>query len=90
MGINIANKGTVCKPPDWGNPKNLEAYSWCINHGIYISALAEGKGNYNKLWSIQVNVNGKKVMSPKPYGPDDLYSKIFELYRFYYDKNILK
>ena len=87
MGIKA--KYTECKPPEW-TKEDLKAYSWCINHGIYISALAEGKGNYNKLWSIQVNVNGKKVMSPKSYGPDDLYSKIFELYRFYYDKNILK
>ncbi|GAH44222.1 unnamed protein product, partial [marine sediment metagenome] len=28
------------KPPDWGNPENLEAYSWCINHGITIGCLA--------------------------------------------------
>ena len=51
MGIKA--KYTECKPPEW-TKEDLEAYSWCINHGVYISALAEGKGNYNKLWSIQV------------------------------------
>ena len=87
MGIKA--KYTECKPPEWTN-EDLRAYSWCINHGIYISALAEGKGNHNKLWTIQVEAKGKKVISPKTYGPDDLYSKIFELYRFYYDKNMVK
>ena len=87
MGIKA--KYTECKPPEW-TKEDLRAYSWCINHGIYISALAEGKGYFNKVWSIQVEAQGKKVLSPKTYGPDDLYSKIFELYRFYYDKNICK
>ena len=86
MGINLANKGTVCKPPDWGNPKNLEAYSWCINHGVTISALATVAGFQCKSWVIEVTANGKKITSPKEYGPNDLYEKIFELYRFYYDK----
>ena len=85
--MGIKPKYTECKPPDW-TKEDKEAYAWCINHGIYISALAEGKGNNNKLWTIQVEAKGKKVVSPKTYGPDDLYSKIFELYRFYYDKNV--
>ena len=87
--MGIKPKYTECKPPMW-DKANKDAYSWCINHGIYISALAVGKGNYNKAWTIQVEVKGKKVISPKTYGPDNLYSKIFELYRFYYDKNIRK
>ena len=87
MGIKA--KYTECKPPEWTN-EDLRAYKWCINHGIYISALAEGQGYHNKVWTIQVEAKGKKVISPKTYGPDDLYSKIFELYRFYYDKNVVK
>ena len=87
--MGIKPKYTECKPPLWSN-EDKRAYSWCIKHGIYISALPVGKGNYNKVWTIQVEVKGKKVISPKSYGPDDLYSKIFELYRFYYDKNIRK
>jgi hypothetical protein len=35
---------------------------------------------------IEVTANGKKITSPKEYGPDNLYDKVFELYRFYYDK----
>ena len=74
------------KLPDWGNPENLEAYSWCINHGITIGCLACTPGNRNRDWNIEITVNGKKQTSPKSYGPDELYDKVFELYRFYYNK----
>ena len=86
MGINLTNKGTVCKPPDRSDPKNLEAYSWCINHGVTIAALATVAGFQCKSWVIEVTANGQKITSPKEYGPSDLNDKIFELYRFYYDK----
>ena len=80
--INLAHKGTECKPPDWGDPRNLEAYSWCINHGVTIAALATVAGFSCKTWVIEVTAKGKKITSPKEYGPNDLYEKIFELYRF--------
>jgi hypothetical protein len=40
----------------------------------------------NRTWELEITANGKKVTSPKEYGPDDLYDKVFELYRFYYNK----
>jgi len=86
--LGIKPKYTVCEPPLWTNEEK-KAYSWCINHGIYISALAAGPGMYIKSWYIQVVANGKKVISPKTYGPDNLYIKIMELYKFYYDKNVM-
>jgi hypothetical protein len=73
--INLANKGTECKPP-----------GWCINHGVTISAFATVAGFQCKSWVIEVTANGQKITSPKEYGPNDLNDKIFELYRFYYDK----
>ena len=82
----MAVKTIEPKPPDWGNPENLEAYSWCINHGITIGCLACTSGNRNRDWDIQITVNDKKQMSPKSYGPDELYDKVFELYKFYYNK----
>ena len=66
--------------------EDKEAYSWCINHGVTIGALATVAGFQCKSWVLEVTANGKKTTSPKEYGPDDLYDKMFELYRFYYDK----
>ena len=55
--------------------KDREAYSWCINHGVTISALATVAGFSCKTWVIEVTANGKKITSPKEYGPNDPNSK---------------
>jgi len=83
MGINKATKVT---PPDWSDPNNTIARIWCIENGVEISIFATTPGFFNKTWKIQINVNGRKINSPKEYGPDELYSKVFELYKFYYNK----
>ena len=74
-----------CKPPEW-NDKDKLAYSWCLKHGIKITPSANSQGFYNKAWNIDVDVNGNKVQSPKAYGVNDLWPKVFELYKFYYNK----
>jgi hypothetical protein len=87
--LGIKPKYTQCKTPEWSK-ENIEAYSWCINHGVLISAVATGPGMYIKSWYIQVVAKGKTIMSPKTYGPDEIYSKILELYMFYYKQNTNK
>ena len=47
---------------------------------------AAGPGLSNRHWDIEIEVNGQKIKSPKEYGPDELYSKVFELYKYYYNK----
>ena len=79
-------KHTIVKPPDWSNPENAKVRNWCIENGITISTFATTPGFYNKTWEIQINVNGRKITSPKEYGSDELYLKVFELYKFYYNK----
>ena len=75
------------KPPEWDNPENLKAYSWCVNHGITIGMLATTPGYANRTWEIEVTINKKKITSPREYGINELYSKVFELYKFYYNKH---
>ena len=48
------------------------------------------KGFNNKTCWIEVNANGRKQRSPNTYGPTELWPKVMELYKFYYDKNISK
>jgi len=82
--VNV--KTPEMKPPDWSDPMTLKSYSWCINHDVKIGAFATTQGYKCRTWVIEVTVNGKSITSPKEYGPEELYPKIFELYRFYYDK----
>ena len=84
--MGIKPKYTECKPPEW-TEENLKAYSWCIRHGIKIGILAAAPGFKNSAWYLEITANGKKVKSPKEYDKHELWEKVFELYRFYYDKN---
>ena len=84
MGIR---KKVEWKAP-WWSKSNRQAYVWCINHGIKIYAVPCSPGFDNKNCWIEVQANGRKQRSPKTYGPDELWDKVLELYKFYYDKNV--
>ena len=85
--MGIKSQYTECKPPEWTDKDKL-AYSWCLNHGITIGVLAAAPGFKNGSWYIEVTANGKKVKSPRDYDKTEIWDKVFELYRFYYDKNM--
>jgi len=71
-------------PPDWTDEERV-AYAWCISNEIKISANAKSSG-HNELWDIIISINQDKIVSPKSYGPKDLFPKMLELYKFYYKK----
>ena len=79
---------TSIKGPEWSD-KDRIAYHWCINNGVKISPRAWKSDRDNYYWWIDVEVNGAKRRSPITYNGKELNNKIFELYRFYYDKNKL-
>ena len=78
-------KGYV-EPPEWTD-EDTEAYLWCVNRGIKIGPFAASNDYDNYYWWIDVEVNGAKKRSPFKYDGRQINKKIFELYRFYYDKN---
>ena len=62
--------------------KDREAYAWCINNGIYISPFANGEG----VWYIDIKINNKTHRSPEPYGSITIWIKLYEYYKYYYNK----
>ena len=60
--------------------ENKEAYSWCINHGIKIGAIAAQPGYDVGSWKIRIVANNKEMISPGDYSRTEIYPKIFELY----------
>jgi|TARA_R110002020_G_scaffold51698_1_gene146184 hypothetical protein len=62
--------------------KETEAYRWCINNGIYISPYANGEGG----WYIEIKLNNKVSRSPDAYGKVTIWIKLFEFYKYYYNK----
>ena len=79
-------KKVLVVAPEWTD-EDTEAYLWCVKNGIKISPWAASSDRDNYHYWIDVEVNGVKRRSPKTYNGRELNNKIFELYRFYYDKN---
>ena len=64
--------------------EDKKAYSWCVNHGIKIGALANQPGYDVGSWKVRIVANNKEMISPGDYNRAEIYPKIFELYRHYY------
>ena len=62
--------------------EELVAYRWCINNGIYISPFATGEAT----WYLDIEINKKTNRSPSPYSKDTIWIKMYEFYKYYYDK----
>lgn len=61
--------------------KEHEYYRWCINNGIIIWPI----GDLTDSWHIRITINGKTNISPEKYG-NNLWDKVFEYYKYYYEK----
>ncbi len=62
--------------------QETEAYRWCINNGIYISPYSNGEG----AWYIEIKLNNKISRSPESYGKVTIWIKLYEFYKYYYNK----
>ncbi len=62
--------------------EETKAYHWCINNGIYISPFATGEAT----WYIYIEINKKTSRSPDSYGKDTIWIKMYEFYKYYYNK----
>ena len=64
----------------------LEAYKWCIRNKIYIAPKAINEAK----WSIVITNNGRVYEDPSHYIKDLIWKKIYEYYKYYYEKYISK
>lgn len=62
--------------------EEYEAYKWCIKNNIYISPLAMS----SVRWTITITNNGKEFKDPNSYGKVEIWKKLYEYYKYYYDK----
>ena len=64
------------------NITEQKASKWCLNNNIYIYPVYSA---VNK-WLIQIKIADKKNNSPESYGKDEIWRKISEYYKYYYEK----
>lgn len=79
-GFKKNKKFSMGKGPT--DDESWDAYLWGIRNGILISPIAISESR----WRIDIVSRGKKHTSPDSYGKDEIWEKIFEYYKYYYNK----
>ena len=79
--------GVKKKSCDMGKPPFKEnlwtAQRWCIRNGIAIAPEAKN----DTAWYITIKNKGKVNTTPVTYGKTEIWAKIFEYAKYYYDKH---
>ena len=76
-------KKSTGKSPGYHNYTNedMKRVSWCMNNGIKIAVIPSGT-----KWQIELSLNKKIHLDSDIYEADKAYKKMYEYYKYYYDK----
>tara|TARA_R110000765_G_scaffold28732_1_gene69214 strand:- start:664 stop:930 length:267 start_codon:yes stop_codon:yes gene_type:complete len=67
--------------------EDIKRVEWCMNKDIFISVVPKWDGGTNE-WNVEIKMNGRTHLSPEAYSGYDAQTKMYEYYKYYYDKNI--
>ena len=62
---------------------------WCLDNSIAVCVVPNWKGD-NRQWQVEITINGRSNLDPKIYTGEEAQMKMYEYYKYYYDKNIQK
>jgi len=63
---------------------DLKAYRWCIKNKIHIPNWSGGTDE----WNVEIKINDRAHLDPKTYSGYDAQTKMYEYYKYYYEKHI--
>ena len=66
--------------------EDMKRVDWCMRNKISISVTPHWKGALHE-WKINIRINNNTHVDPKVYEASDAYKKMYEYYKYYYDKN---
>ena len=66
--------------------EEMKIIGWCLTHAkIGVSISPDWKGGLNN-WKIDIRIKDKTHRDPGLYQDDNVYDKLVEYYKYYYDK----
>ena len=83
-----AAKGKSAGPHPYTG-KDMKRVGWCHQNNIFVAVTPNETGGLND-WSVEIRINGNIHLDPKPYNGYDAQTKMYEYYKYYYDKNVQK
>ena len=65
--------------------QDMKHVGWCMNKGIKIAVIPHWEGASNE-WRVELNIKKKIHLDPAVYMADKAYKKMYEYYKYYYEK----
>ena len=69
--------------------EDIKRVDWCMSKGIKIAVVPNWEGSKFE-WQVEIMINGKANLDPNIYDGEEAQMKMYEYYKYYYDKNIQK
>ena len=90
MAFKRWNKSPSKQPPKktWSE-EEMKIVGWCLTRNIKVGISPDWKHSLNH-WQIEISINGRVHIDPNRYSGEEVYNKVNEYYKYYYDKNIQK
>jgi hypothetical protein len=79
-------KSRTAPTRSWGDDE-MKIIGWCLNKKIEISIMPDWKDQLND-WQIDIKINKKIFTDPNRYEDDKVLDKVYEYYKYYYEKYI--
>tara|TARA_R100001163_G_C4947308_1_gene116563 strand:- start:286 stop:558 length:273 start_codon:yes stop_codon:yes gene_type:complete len=64
----------------------MKIIGWCLQNKIGVGISPDWKNDMSK-WIIEININGKIHTDPSRYDDEVVLNKLYQYYKYYYDKN---
>ena len=61
---------------------DMKRVNWCLRNGIKVAVIPSGT-----KWQVEVNLNKTIHLDSKIYEAKEAYEKMYEYYKYYYDKH---
>ena len=62
--------------------EDMKRVNWCLRNGIKVAVIPNGT-----KWQVEVNLNKTIHLDSKIYEAKQAYEKMYEYYKYYYDKH---
>ena len=86
MAFKRWKKSPSKKPPvKMWTEKEMKLIGWCLNKNIGVGISPDWNHELTH-WQIDISINDKTHTDPKRYDDENVLDKMYEYYKYYYDK----
>jgi len=64
--------------------ENIKHVCWCMDNSISIAVVPNWKNS--PYWMVELKINGNLNTDPVDYSSEDALRKMYDYYKYYYDK----